>query len=307
MRLRGKGNNTPPTFPTTIVTVATQLQGLKENDMKHMINKYVHICLLFVFCNICASTQNANLPMNYFDDIQRKGEFEISMNYGFIDNPIFFGHEEFHFVDSGYTLTKEISSNLSSLKVNYGFADFFTLSLQAFLFPRVLIIERVYVDSSYIDLYSDRMFCDFNIDLIFSYNERLYSIIRIFPFLFHLEDIPGHILLEGLNLGWKIINNNNILVNLETEIGLLIAGFFSISPTVSYTVDRYSASVYYKYFTNYLSIGSDYRESNPREFLGATLSIGINKHFGVSIGYLYVEYDNCVFSSHFTASANWAM
>lgn len=140
-------------------------------------NLFIYLLIVFLSYNIHASDSDSQwlFPFGFYDDIQDSKVLNLTLNYGFLENPNLIGNIKKY--ENGKAII-EIPQNLLSIKINYGLWKFMTVSVQGYMYKKILEAESVKDRLNELGKYS----FDANFDFIFRITKYNYFKVKFYPY-----------------------------------------------------------------------------------------------------------------------------
>ena len=247
-----------------------------ENGMRKNITIICIIVMAIFWPSLHISANNTCFPLCSYDEIAERKELNLNLSYNTV-NAVYLAYFEEDVEDN-------VSDPIINLGISYGLLDWMTLSLMP-----------IYL--SYSTDTGKKFALGTGLGIIFRYSRNLYSIMR--GYLIYTEDkFMGGYSGEGINLGWLIINSNQVKLVTELYLGLLIAGEFSFSIDLDYSpIDFLSFNTFYKYSSIYVAVLENYVP--PRDQIyGFNISISkLFDKYSFSAGMLFYNRNEGYYSN----------
>ena len=201
--------------------------------MKTQINKFIFFILIVIAFSLNTySNDRGFFPFGFYDDIQDKGKLSLSLNYGFLNNSIFYLENNDGNIIDRYSLITGLG---------YGLFKFLTIQANFLTYKFLGEDENFHYTKEIQNI-------GLNINFIISYSKKLYSFIRIYPYLKEEKELYEALGWEiiNLNIGYLILNDEKIRWTFELlvhyiffELGIrFYSGFnYNISQKILLSTD----------------------------------------------------------------------
>ncbi len=244
------------------------------------------LCLLFIiitiFCQIYAHeyVNKWFFPFGQYDEYQEDGFLELTLNYGYLDNPNFTGNN----VMKEGNIDIEVPQNIGPLLINYGLGKYITLSVQSFIYKKVLVTE----------LRNDRLnelgeyAIDGNFNLLFTFKKYIYFMLNISPYFSAKSRYDrGNVVLSSMlpSAGVRLFESDFFIITLEFG--------FIITPENAYTLiyTGIGFSPWEEWSIN-VEFESVHRAiSGFRSYKGSTVFLYPFRHFETAAGVYFIYKD----------------